>query len=215
MPRDTEVKDYRTVSRKSETELEIKRSRFIGRCFPVADEQQALTILAAVKKQHWDARHNCYAYVVGERKEIARYSDDGEPAGTAGQPMMEVLRQADITNALCIVTRYFGGILLGTGGLVRAYTHAASDAVQAAGLVDMRVCAKYRLDVPYALWGSLESMLRASGQLAETEFGAQVQVLAFVQETQTDDFEKTLIERFDAKLVPVRVGTELRAFEVK
>ncbi len=215
MPRDAGVMDYRTVSRQSETELEIKRSRFIGRCFPVADEEQALTILAAVKKQHWDARHNCYAYAVGERMEIARYSDDGEPAGTAGLPMMEVLRQTGVTNALCVVTRYFGGVLLGTGGLVRAYTRAASDAVQAAGLVDMRACVEYRLNVPYALWGSLEGMLRASGQLGATEFGAQVQVQAFVQEAEADAFEKALIERFDAKLVPVRVGMTQKAFEVK
>lgn len=206
------MKGYRTVSRQSETELEVKKSRFIGRCFPVEDEQQALEMLATIKKQHWDARHNCYAYAIGARAEIARYSDDGEPAGTAGLPMMEVLKQANVTNVLCVVTRYFGGTLLGTGGLVRAYTRSASDALQAAGLIEMRVCVEYMLDVPYALWGSLEGILRAADQLGAAEFGAQVQVQAFVEETQATAFEQAITERFDAKLTPVRVGTVLKAF---
>ena len=116
---------YRTVKQPGEAELVIKRSRFIGRCFPVADEQEALRLLEQVRRQHWDATHNCYAYSVGVSGACARYSDDGEPSGTAGLPMMEALRRSGVTDALVVVTRYFGGILLGAGGLVRAYSAAA------------------------------------------------------------------------------------------
>ncbi|HIU94159.1 MAG TPA: YigZ family protein, partial [Candidatus Aphodomorpha intestinavium] len=131
---------YRTVKQPGEAELVIKRSRFIGRCFPVADEQEALRLLEQVRRQHWDATHNCYAYSVGVSGACARYSDDGEPSGTAGLPMMEALRRSGVTDALVVVTRYFGGILLGAGGLVRAYSAAAAAAVRSAGEVEMREC---------------------------------------------------------------------------
>ena len=116
----SETAGFRTVKAPSSVELVINRSRFIGQCFPISSEEEALEKLSELRKKYWDATHNCYAYSVGQKGEIARFSDDGEPGGTAGMPMMDALRGAGVTDVLCVVTRYFGGILLGTGGLVRA-----------------------------------------------------------------------------------------------
>ena len=114
------MKPYKSVKQCSEAEYTVNRSRFIGRCFPVESEEAALCLLGDIRKKHWDATHNCFAYRIGENA-AARFSDDGEPGGTAGKPIMDVLTGRGLTNVLCVVTRYFGGIKLGTGGLVRAY----------------------------------------------------------------------------------------------
>ena len=133
----SETAGFRTVKAPSSVELVINRSRFIGQCFPISSEEEALDKLSELRKQYWDATHNCYAYSVGEKGEIARFSNDGEPGGTAGMPMMDALRGAGVTNVLCVVTRYFGGVLLGTGGLVRAYSRSCAEAIRAAGVVRM------------------------------------------------------------------------------
>ena len=114
------MKAYTTVLGASEAEFTEKKSRFIGRCFPVETEDEAFAVIADVKKRHWDATHNCYAFIVGENGLTQRFSDDGEPSGTAGMPILDVIKQKGLTNTLIVVTRYFGGILLGAGGLVRA-----------------------------------------------------------------------------------------------
>ena len=116
------MKPYKSVKQCSEAEYTVNRSRFIGRCFPVDSEEAALCLLSDIRKRHWDATHNCFAYRIGETAAAARFSDDGEPGGTAGKPIMDVLTGKGLTNVLCVVTRYFGGILLGAGGLVRAYS---------------------------------------------------------------------------------------------
>ena len=118
------MKPYKSVKQCSEAEYTVNRSRFIGRCFPVESEEAALCLLGDIRKKHWDATHNCFAYRIGENA-AARFSDDGEPGGTAGKPIMDVLTGRGLTNVLCVVTRYFGGILLGAGGLVRAYSKSA------------------------------------------------------------------------------------------
>ena len=125
------AEEYRTLHSSSQDEFTEKRSRFIGYACPVTTEDEALAFIAKIKKQHWDAKHNVYAYVLRDWQ-IRRYSDDGEPQGTAGIPVLDVLIKGDVTDAVIVVTRYFGGILLGGGGLVRAYGHAASIAVRAA-----------------------------------------------------------------------------------
>ena len=129
------LKPYKTPEKAIETEYVVNRSRFIGRCFPVSTEAEALAILDTVRKQHYDATHNCYAYSIldGAR----RFSDDGEPGGTAGMPIMDTLIRSNTENALIVVTRYFGGILLGSGGLVRAYSKSASDVLNASGTIIM------------------------------------------------------------------------------
>lgn len=206
---------YRTVKQPGEAELVIKRSRFIGRCFPVADEQEALRLLEQVRRQHWDATHNCYAYSVGVSGACARYSDDGEPSGTAGLPMMEALRRSGVTDALVIVTRYFGGILLGAGGLVRAYSAAAAAAVRSAGEVEMRECVRLSLETPYPLWGRVEPLLRERAQLDEVRYEAAVHAAAWVRQEQSDALVRALIDRTDGRVVPAPGARMLRPFPVE
>ena len=117
--------DIKTVYKGASAEIVEKKSRFIGETYPVTSEEEALEYLEKVKKQFWDARHHCWAYVIGEQRPLERFSDDGEPSGTAGKPILEVIRGKRLPNTLVVVTRYFGGTLLGTGGLVRAYTKAS------------------------------------------------------------------------------------------
>lgn len=206
---------YRTVKQPGEAELVIKRSRFIGRCFPVADEQEALRLLEQVRRQHWDATHNCYAYSVGVSGACARYSDDGEPSGTAGLPMMEALRRSGVTDALVVVTRYFGGILLGAGGLVRAYSAAAAAAVRSAGEVEMRECVRLSLETPYPLWGRVEPLLRERAQLDEVRYEAAVHAAACVRQEQSDALVRALIDRTDGRVVPAPGARMLRPFPVE
>ena len=206
---------YRTVKQPGEAELVIKRSRFIGRCFPVADEQEALRLLEQVRRQHWDATHNCYAYSVGVSGACARYSDDGEPSGTAGLPMMEALRRSGVTDALVVVTRYFGGILLGAGSLVRAYSAAAAAAVRSAGEVEMRECVRLSLETPYPLWGRVEPLLRERAQLDEVRYEAAVHAAAWVRQEQSDALVRALIDRTDGRVVPAPGARMLRPFPVE
>ena len=127
--------DYRTVYEGGKGEIVEKKSRFIGEVFPVETEEEAAEILGNIKKQYWDARHHCWAYVIGEEQVQERFSDDGEPGGTAGKPILEVIRGHGLKNVLVVVTRYFGGTLLGTGGLVRAYTQSAQAGIAASTLI--------------------------------------------------------------------------------
>lgn len=133
-----EEKGYRAVYQAGQGEITEKKSRFIATVIPVENEEEALAFLAEMKKKYWDARHNCYAYVIGDRQELQRCSDDGEPNGTAGRPMLDVLLKEGIHNAAVVVTRYFGGVLLGTGGLVRAYQKAVQEGLAGSTIVTKR-----------------------------------------------------------------------------
>lgn len=141
---------YRIPTKSGASEYVDKRSRFLGLVRPVGSEDEARTIIAACKKQYHDARHNCWCYLLRDGTE--RYSDDGEPQGTAGIPMLEVFRRAGVANVVCVVTRYFGGVLLGTGGLLRAYTAAAADALADAGISEVRRWLACEVSTPYALY---------------------------------------------------------------
>ena len=193
-----ELKPYRTVRADSETEYVINRSRFIGRCFPVSDESEALKILERIKKQHWDATHNCFAYRL--KNGAARYSDDGEPQGTAGLPMMEVLKKRDLYDLLVISTRYFGGILLGAGGLVRAYTRSTSDAVDAAGLMDMLPCTGFRLRVEYPYWNGVQSVFERFGALDHADYSDAIDCVFRCRSDRADAFLKALTERTEGRV---------------
>ncbi len=149
-----------TIAARVEHELVIKKSRFIATVVPVRSVAEADAEIAALRKRYWDARHNCVALVVGGHADQQRSSDDGEPSGTAGVPMLEVLRQRHLTDLVAVVTRYFGGVLLGAGGLVRAYSAAVSEALDAARLVRRRVLTEVTLDVPHAEAGRLDNWLR-------------------------------------------------------
>lgn len=160
------VADYKTIKSYASPEFVEKRSRFIGYIKPVTTEQEALEFIASIRAKHWDATHNVYAYILREQN-TCRYSDDNEPQGTAGMPALDVLRKNGITDVCVVVTRYFGGILLGGGGLVRAYSHSASLAVESAGVITMRVCSECSLECTYNQYGKLSSLLPESGAVVD------------------------------------------------
>ena len=204
---------YKTVKSQSETELEVKHSTFTGRCFPVTEEAQALAILEGLRKKYWDATHHCFAYSIGANGATARYSDDGEPSGTAGQPILEAIRHRELTNVLVVVTRYFGGILLGTGGLVRAYGASASEALDAAGLVEMRECTLCALEIPYPLWGKLSGLIQGGGGIVESiVYGAAVEAELYLPSERVAWFTKEVTERTAGTVEVLELGESIRAF---
>lgn len=165
---------YKTVLREAEDDFVEKRSRFIGYAKPVSTEAEALAFIAEKRSKHWDASHNVYAYILRDGG-IMRYSDDGEPQGTAGMPILEVLRHENLTDCVCVVTRYFGGILLGTGGLVRAYTQGAQVAVAAAGVQRMSLYTVALIACPYNLYDIVTHLLpEYDCAVEETDYGADV-----------------------------------------
>ena len=167
-------KEYRTIAQAAQVELEEKRSRFLGYIQPASSEEEALAFLESIRSKHWDARHNVYAYRLREGGR-SRYSDDGEPQGTAGMPVLEVLQKKELCDCVIVVTRYFGGILLGTGGLVRAYSQTASLAADAAGRVLMRPCAMCKLECDYADYGRLSSLVPEwGGRVDDAQFAQHV-----------------------------------------
>lgn len=144
-------------------EYEEKKSKFIAHIKNISSEEEAAEVIAGYKKEYWDARHNCYAYVLGEKNEIQRFSDDGEPGGTAGKPILDVLEGSGLRNVLIVVTRYFGGVLLGTGGLVRAYRNAAADAVEKSEIAEKMSGKKVEMILPYTLVGKLQYICATMG----------------------------------------------------
>ena len=197
---------YRSVDKSSETEYIINRSRFIGRCFPVTSEEAALSLLGDIRKMHWDATHNCFAYRIGETASIARFSDDGEPGGTAGMPIMEVLRSKELTDVLVVVTRYFGGVLLGAGGLVRAYSRSAADAVAEAGIVSYIPAKQLSVSMDYSRYGSMEQYIRSAVQVEDVEFMENVTMKVAVAEEKLSAFIKDITERSDGRCIPEITG---------
>lgn len=177
-----------------------KKSRFIGQVFPAATQEEASDIISDVRKKYWDARHNVSAFIVGDDMPIERSSDDGEPAGTAGRPVLEVLRGANVRGAVMVVTRYFGGILLGTGGLVRAYTQSAKAALEAAELVAVMPSVVLGLTLDYASYGRLKSYLAESGlEERKADFGQDVRLELVTPEISKDDLIKSVIDMSDGK----------------
>lgn len=200
------MKPYKSVKQCSEAEYTVNRSRFIGRCFPVDSEEAALCLLGDIRKKHWDATHNCFAYRIGENA-AARFSDDGEPGGTAGKPIMDVLTGRGLTNVLCVVTRYFGGILLGAGGLVRAYSKSAADAVTKAGVVSYLPGTVLDIPMDYSRYGALEGFIRANAEVRNVAFAQNVVVTVAVEDTNLLKFMKEVTERSDGRCTPVTIGT--------
>lgn len=200
------MKPYKSVKQCSEAEYTVNRSRFIGRCFPVESEEAALCLLGDIRKKHWDATHNCFAYRIGENA-AARFSDDGEPGGTAGKPIMDILTGRGLTNVLCVVTRYFGGILLGAGGLVRAYSKSAADAVTKAGIVSYLPGTILDIPMAYSRYGTLEGFIRANAEVRNVAFAQNVVVTVAVEDTNLLKFMKEVTERSDGRCTPVTIGT--------
>ena len=190
--------EYLIPTGRAETELVEKRSRFIGQVWPVESEAEARARIEETKKKHYDARHNCWCYRIREGG-VERYSDDGKPQGTAGQPMLNVFQREGVTNVCCVVTRYFGGVLLGAGGLVRAYTQSAKDALDAAGVSVVRRWVEATVPCPYSFFERLRLEAEAlGGVLGEVEYAADVTVHVLLPEEQ--------VERFSARVTELTAG---------
>ena len=208
------MEQYLIPAKEGASEYIEKKSRFLGLIVPVTSEAEARAQLDAVKKREYDARHNCWAYILYSGQK--RYSDDGEPQGTAGQPILNVLEREGVQDVLCVVTRYFGGILLGAGGLCRAYTKAAKDALDDAGISELRPWSVLRLDCPYALFERVKLELeKRGGTVISSEYGAQIALTAALPEPGEAVFAKALQELSAGSVVSEKTGTELRGVRVR
>ena len=197
-----------------EDEFTEKKSRFIGRVWLAETEEEALARIQEMKKQHYDATHNCWAYVIKDGP--MRFSDDGEPGGTAGNPMMQVLQREQLYNVVCVVTRYFGGVLLGAGGLVRAYTKGAKIAIDAAGKSVKRVWTVLYVPCPYSFYERVKLEVAAfGGILRDTQFGAEVELEILVAREQTQAFLDRLTDMTAGTVEGMETGQEYRAFPVE
>ena len=202
------MSEYYIPTGPGEAEFTEKRSRFLGHVRMVETEDEARAFIAEMKKKYYDARHNCWCYSIKDGPE--RYSDDGEPQGSAGIPMLEVLRRQGVTNCVCVVTRYFGGVLLGTGGLLRAYTRSTADALDAAGLAAVRPWAETELDCSYGQLEKLKSEAAAAGGILEdVVYGSGVTLKVLVPAEEAEAFAARIFDR-STGLVKVRVTGESR-----
>ena len=205
--------EYLVPTGYGEDEFIEKKSRFIGRVWPVETEEEALARIQEMKKQHYDATHNCWAYVI--RDGAMRFSDDGEPGGTAGNPMMQVLQKEQLYNVVCVVTRYFGGTLLGAGGLVRAYTKGAKIAIEAAGKSMKRVWTVLYVPCPYPYYERVKLEIAAfGGIIRDTQFGAEVELEVLLAQGQVSAFLEKLTDMTAGTVDALELGQEYRAFPV-
>lgn len=205
--------EYLVPSQFGEAEFVEKKSRFIGRIWPVDTEAEALEKIQQMKKQHYDATHNCWAYII--RDGAVRFSDDGEPGGTAGMPMLQVLQREGLYNVVCVVTRYFGGILLGAGGLVRAYTKGAKIAVDAAGRSMKRVWTALYVPCPYPFYERVRLEAESCGGIVrQADFGSEVELELLFPEANTERFLTRLTDLTSGTVESMEIGKEYRAFPV-
>ena len=203
--------DYLTPAAYGEAELIEKRSRFIGRVWPVESEAEALEHLKEIRARHWDATHNVYAYILREGGTM-RYSDDGEPQGTSGMPTLTVFRAKEIQNVLCVVTRYFGGILLGTGGLVRAYSQTAKMALAEAGIARVREWEELLIAAPYGMYEKIRRELELAGAVVTaTDFGADVSLEALLEKGKSEALNRRLQELSSGAVEALILGSKFRA----
>ena len=193
---------YRTIKNFGESEIVEKKSRFLGKIKQVETEEEALAYIESLKKQYWDARHNCFAYIIGENGETVRCSDDGEPSGTAGKPMLEVLQNNELRNVVAVVTRYFGGVLLGTGGLVRAYTQATHEALKQACICTMTPMCVMLLKTDYNMLGKLKYQIAGEElPILNEEYAADVVITIAVPLMQKERIVKKMTEVTNGRAV--------------
>ncbi len=205
--------EYLVPTGYGEDEFIEKKSRFIGRVWLAETEEEALARIQEMKKQHYDATHNCWAYIIKDGP--MRFSDDGEPGGTAGNPMMQVLQREQLYNVVCVVTRYFGGVLLGAGGLVRAYTKGAKIAIDAAGKSMKRVWDVLYVPCPYTFYERVKLEVAAfGGVIRDTQFTAEVELEILMAQTRTEDFLTRLTDMTSGTVEAMQIGQEYRAFPV-
>ena len=205
--------EYRTIKEDGQVQEEIKKSRFICHAKRVYSEEEARDFITAIKKEHYKATHNCSAFIVGERSEIKRTSDDGEPSGTAGIPMLGVLENHNLTNVCVVVTRYFGGIKLGAGGLIRAYAGSVALAVKEIGIIEIKEQAGIQIHMTYAQYQEYGNFLKEHNLIElETNFTDQVDTMLFIDKEKKNGIKADLIEFFNGKVTLTDKG--LREVEV-
>lgn len=193
--------EYKTIAERCEARFIEKKSEFIGYLAPVETEEQAVGFINEIRSMHRKATHNCYAYILRENS-AARHSDDGEPSGTAGVPIYEVLRKEELTDVVCVVTRYFGGVLLGAGGLVRAYTRGAKDAVGAARIKVMALAEQLELSVDYSLYGKLPQIFAEYDvRVLSEDFADLVKITLYVREERSEKLKEKLIDSCNGKII--------------
>lgn len=189
------LKDYYTIKETGSDQVIIRKSRFIGYVKRVETEDDAVQFINKIKKKHYDATHNCSAYIIGEHDQIQKANDDGEPSGTAGVPMLEVLKQQKLKDTVIVVTRYFGGIKLGAGGLIRAYGSTTSQTIKSIGIVQRQLVKGISIKTDYTLLGKLENELRNSDHILESiDYQEQVEFLVYVKEQAVETFKEWIID---------------------
>jgi len=189
------LKDYYTIKETGSDQVIIRKSRFIGYVKRVETEDDAVQFINKIKKKHYDATHNCSAYIIGEQDQIQKANDDGEPSGTAGVPMLEVLKQQKLKDTVIVVTRYFGGIKLGAGGLIRAYGSTTSQTIKSIGIVQRQLVKGISIKTDYTLLGKLENELRNSDHILESiDYQEQVEFLVYVKEQAVETFKEWIID---------------------
>ncbi|MGC0144046.1 YigZ family protein [Pseudactinotalea sp. Z1732] len=199
---------YLTLATDGEAEIEVKRSRFLCTLARVSTEEAARTVVEGLRKRHWDAAHHCSAFVLGPDAGVQRSSDDGEPAGTAGAPMLEVLRGREVSDVVAVVTRWFGGVLLGTGGLIRAYSDAVRAGLDEAGLVARELLMEYTLELDHATAGKVEADLRARGvQVLDTTYSAAATLRLGVPGERSEGLGALVAELTGGTVEPVPAGS--------
>ena len=201
---------YQIPFQDAESEFTEKRSRFISHIFQVSTEAEAREKLESIRRKYYDARHNCWCYLLREGGTV-RYSDDGEPQGTAGQPMLNVFQREEVTDVVCVVTRYFGGVLLGAGGLVRAYTQSAKDALDASGISVVRRWVALEVPCTYAQFESMRREVSAFGGVVEhTDYGADVVLSALLPEERAQDFTAHILDLTAGGVEALEAGEQLK-----
>ena len=205
--------EYRTIKEDGQVQEDIKKSRFICHTKRVYNEEEARDFISAIKKEHYKATHNCSAFIVGERSEIKRTSDDGEPSGTAGVPMLGVLENHNLTNICVVVTRYFGGIKLGAGGLIRAYAGSVALAVKEIGIIEIKEQAGIQIHMTYTQYQEYGNFLKEHNLIElETNFTDQIDTMIFIDKEKKDGIKADLIEFFNGKVTLTDKG--LREVEI-
>lgn len=205
--------EFRTIKEDGQVQEEIKKSRFICHAKRVYSEEEARNFITAIKKEHYKATHNCSAFIIGERSEIKRTSDDGEPSGTAGVPMLGVLENHNLTNVCVVVTRYFGGIKLGAGGLIRAYAGSVALAVKEIGITEIKEQAGIAIQMSYTQYQEYSNFLKEHDLMElETNFTDQVDTMIYVDKEEKENIKASLVEFFNGKVTLTDQG--LREVEV-
>jgi uncharacterized protein, YigZ family len=202
------IRKFKTILNEGKAEIVEKKSRFIANVRPIKTEEDARQFIEEIKKKYWDARHNVFAYQIGEQNEIQRFSDDGEPQGTAGMPVLTVLTGEDIKNCCIVVTRYFGGTLLGTGGLVRAYGKSAKEGVLNAGIVEITTFRQYSIVTEYTQQGKIQyEIMQGEYIIKDTVFTDKVEFIVLAEEAKTEGFEKRIADVSAGKAIITALDT--------